>query len=87
MNLEPDEWIQDSGCSRHMTGNKDLFSFYEKVNRGNVLFGGNTKSKIIGKGTITHNSLTISNVSHVENLSFNLLSVGQICDKKMQSVV
>ncbi|GJU93765.1 retrovirus-related pol polyprotein from transposon TNT 1-94 [Tanacetum coccineum] len=65
-----------------MTGNKDLFTSYTAINGGNVLFGGNTKSKIIGKGMITHNSLSISNVSHVENLSFNLLSVGQICDKK-----
>ncbi|GJR37911.1 retrotransposon ORF1 [Tanacetum coccineum] len=82
VNLEPDEWIQDSGCSRHMTGNKDLFSSYKTFNGGNVLFGSNTKSKIIGKGTISHNSLSIHDVSHVENLSFNLLSVGQICDKK-----
>ncbi|GJV18293.1 retrovirus-related pol polyprotein from transposon TNT 1-94 [Tanacetum coccineum] len=80
--LEPDEWIKDSGCSRHMTGNKDLFSTYEAINGGNVVFGSNTKSKIIGKGTITHNSLTIHDVSHVENLSFNLLSIGQVCDKK-----
>ncbi|GJW49797.1 hypothetical protein Tco_0091148, partial [Tanacetum coccineum] len=27
--LEPDEWIKDSGCSRHMTGNKSLFSTYK----------------------------------------------------------
>ncbi|GKC24775.1 zf-CCHC domain-containing protein, partial [Tanacetum coccineum] len=74
--------IKDSGCSRHMTGNKDLFSTYEAINGGNVVFASNTKSKIIGKGTITHNSLTIHDVSHVENLSFNLLSIGQICDKK-----
>ncbi|GJV19313.1 hypothetical protein Tco_1368333 [Tanacetum coccineum] len=26
--LEPDEWIKDSGCSKHMTGNKSLFSTY-----------------------------------------------------------
>ncbi|GJS82011.1 zf-CCHC domain-containing protein [Tanacetum coccineum] len=32
--LEPDEWIKDSGCSRHMTGNKDLFSSYEAINGG-----------------------------------------------------
>ncbi|GJX83243.1 retrovirus-related pol polyprotein from transposon TNT 1-94 [Tanacetum coccineum] len=82
VNLEPDEWIQDSGCSRHMTRNKDLFSSYKTFNGGNVLFGSNTKIKIIGKGTISHNSLSIHDVSHVENLSFNLLSVGQICDKK-----
>ncbi|GJR90722.1 retrovirus-related pol polyprotein from transposon TNT 1-94, partial [Tanacetum coccineum] len=47
--LDPDEWIQDSGCTRHMTGNKDLFSSYKPFDGGNVLFGSNTKSKIIGK--------------------------------------
>ncbi|GJU33133.1 hypothetical protein Tco_1176722 [Tanacetum coccineum] len=35
--LEPDEWIKDSGCTRHMTGNKDLFSTYEAINGGNVV--------------------------------------------------
>ncbi|GKE01716.1 hypothetical protein Tco_1389699, partial [Tanacetum coccineum] len=29
--LEPDEWIKDSGYSRHMTGNKDLFSSYKTI--------------------------------------------------------
>ncbi|GKC01166.1 hypothetical protein Tco_0987302 [Tanacetum coccineum] len=27
--LEPDEWIIDGGCSKHMTGNKSLFSTYK----------------------------------------------------------
>nr|GEV24723.1 retrovirus-related Pol polyprotein from transposon TNT 1-94 [Tanacetum cinerariifolium] len=40
---------EDSGCSRHMTGNNDLFSTYEAINEGTVVFGSNTKSKIIGK--------------------------------------
>ncbi|GJT01241.1 hypothetical protein Tco_0822410 [Tanacetum coccineum] len=35
--LELDEWIKDSGCTRHMTGNKDLFSTYEAIN-GDELF-------------------------------------------------
>ncbi|GJU48118.1 retrovirus-related pol polyprotein from transposon TNT 1-94 [Tanacetum coccineum] len=26
IDLEPDEWIKDSGCSKHMTGNRKLFS-------------------------------------------------------------
>ncbi|GKA14867.1 retrovirus-related pol polyprotein from transposon TNT 1-94 [Tanacetum coccineum] len=30
--LELEEWIKDSGCSRHMTGNKDLFLTYEAIN-------------------------------------------------------
>ncbi|GJT88184.1 zf-CCHC domain-containing protein [Tanacetum coccineum] len=47
--LEPNEWIKDSGCSRHMMGNKELFSTYKAIDDGNVLFGSNTKSKIIGK--------------------------------------
>ncbi|GJU10120.1 zf-CCHC domain-containing protein [Tanacetum coccineum] len=29
--LEPDKWIKDSGCSRHITGNKDLFSSYKTI--------------------------------------------------------
>ncbi|GJT61309.1 retrovirus-related pol polyprotein from transposon TNT 1-94 [Tanacetum coccineum] len=32
--------------------------------------------------TVSNDSLTISNVEHVDNLAFNLLSVGQICDNK-----
>ncbi|GKE66480.1 hypothetical protein Tco_1520641, partial [Tanacetum coccineum] len=80
--LEPDEWIKDSGCSKHMTGNKSLFSTYKAYNGGNVVFGSNLKGKIIGKGTISNDSLIISNVEHVYKLAFNLLSVGQICDNK-----
>ncbi|GKA10792.1 retrovirus-related pol polyprotein from transposon TNT 1-94, partial [Tanacetum coccineum] len=82
--LEPDEWIKDSGCSKHMTGNKNLFSTYKAYDGGNVVFGSNLKGKIIGKGTISNDSLTISNVEHVDNLAFNLLSVGQIYDNKCQ---
>ncbi|GKB69738.1 retrovirus-related pol polyprotein from transposon TNT 1-94 [Tanacetum coccineum] len=29
--LEPDEWIKYSGCSRHMTGNKDICSSYKAI--------------------------------------------------------
>ena len=75
VSLEPDEWIKDSGCSRHMTGNKSLFSTYQKCDGGNVTFGSKAKSKIIGKGTISNDSLTIDDVAHVDNLGFNLLSI------------
>jgi hypothetical protein len=80
--LEPDEWIKDSGCSRHMTGNRKLFSTYKAYNGGNVVFGSDRRGKIIGKGTISQDSLTIENVEHVDNLTYNLLSIGQICDNK-----
>ncbi|GKA27302.1 retrovirus-related pol polyprotein from transposon TNT 1-94 [Tanacetum coccineum] len=32
INLEPNEWIKDSGCSKHMTGNRKLFSKYKAYN-------------------------------------------------------
>ncbi|GJX05618.1 zf-CCHC domain-containing protein, partial [Tanacetum coccineum] len=32
VDLEPDEWIKDSGCSKHMTGNRKLFSTYRAYN-------------------------------------------------------
>nr|GEW08836.1 hypothetical protein [Tanacetum cinerariifolium] len=49
--LEPDEWIKDSGCSKHMTGNKSLFSTYKAYDSGNVVFGSNLKGKIIEDGS------------------------------------
>nr|GEY77446.1 transposon protein, putative, CACTA, En/Spm sub-class [Tanacetum cinerariifolium] len=32
--LEPNEWIKDSGCSKHITGNKSLFSTYKAYDGG-----------------------------------------------------
>ncbi|GJT43379.1 zf-CCHC domain-containing protein [Tanacetum coccineum] len=50
---EPIEWIKDSGCSKHMTGNRKLFSTYKAYNGGNVIFGSNLRGNIIGKGPIS----------------------------------
>ncbi|GJT18524.1 retrovirus-related pol polyprotein from transposon TNT 1-94 [Tanacetum coccineum] len=82
VDLETDEWIKDIGCSKHMTGNRKLFSSYKAYNGGNVIFGSNLRGNIIGKGTILNDSLKIDNVEHVDNLRFNLLSIGKICDNK-----
>ncbi|GKB49660.1 zf-CCHC domain-containing protein [Tanacetum coccineum] len=32
VDLEPDEWIKNSGCSKYMTGNRKLFSSYKAYN-------------------------------------------------------
>ncbi|GKB54672.1 retrovirus-related pol polyprotein from transposon TNT 1-94 [Tanacetum coccineum] len=34
VNLEPDEWIKDSGCSKLMMGNRKIFSTYKAYNGG-----------------------------------------------------
>nr|GEU81272.1 retrovirus-related Pol polyprotein from transposon TNT 1-94 [Tanacetum cinerariifolium] len=49
VNLEPDEWIKDRECSKHITGNHKLFSTYKAYNGGNVIIGSNLRSNIIGK--------------------------------------
>ncbi|GJU19510.1 retrovirus-related pol polyprotein from transposon TNT 1-94 [Tanacetum coccineum] len=46
VDLEPGEWIKDSGCSKHMTGNRKLFSTYKAYNGGNVVFGSNLRGQI-----------------------------------------
>nr|GEX44896.1 hypothetical protein [Tanacetum cinerariifolium] len=52
VDLEPDEWIKNSGCSKHMTGNRKLFSSYKAYNRGNVIFGSNLRGNSIGKESL-----------------------------------
>nr|GEW27825.1 retrovirus-related Pol polyprotein from transposon TNT 1-94 [Tanacetum cinerariifolium] len=73
----------DSGCSRHMTGNKALLTDYQDIDGGFVAFGGSTKGgKIIGIGHIRTNKIDFEDVFFMKELKFNLFSVSQICDKK-----
>ncbi|GKF63173.1 hypothetical protein Tco_0186621, partial [Tanacetum coccineum] len=46
-----DRGIFDSGCSGHMTSNKDQLEDFEEFNGGSVTFGG-SKGYISGKGRI-----------------------------------
>ena len=74
-------WYLDSGCSRHMTGDRSLFKVFESKKGGNVTFGDGSKSQIKGKGIISLPRLSdITNVLYVEGLRVNLLSISQICD-------
>ena len=59
-----------------------MFTTFENVKGSDkITFGDNSKGKVIGLGKIAiSNDLSITNVSLVESLNFNLLSVSQICD-------
>ncbi|GKA97655.1 hypothetical protein Tco_0825549 [Tanacetum coccineum] len=75
--------VIDSGCSRHMTGNKSYLSDYEEIDGGFVAFGGDPKGgRITGKGKISTGKLDFEDVYFVKELKFNLFSVSQMCDKK-----
>nr|GEV58556.1 ribonuclease H-like domain-containing protein [Tanacetum cinerariifolium] len=74
--------IVDSGCSRHMTGNKAYLVEYQDFNGGPVGFRG-SKGQITGKGKIRTRKLDFKDVYFVKELQhFNLFSMSQICDKK-----
>ncbi|GJT38115.1 putative ribonuclease H-like domain-containing protein [Tanacetum coccineum] len=78
-----DTGIFDSGCSRHMTGNKSFLTNYQEYDGGFVAFAGSSKGgKISGKGTIRTGNLDFEDVYFVKELKFNLFSVSQMCDKK-----
>ncbi|GJZ16314.1 retrovirus-related pol polyprotein from transposon TNT 1-94 [Tanacetum coccineum] len=64
VDLEADEWIKDSGCSKHMTGNRKLFSSYKAYNGCNVIFGSNLHGNIIGKGQICDNKCRVTFCEH-----------------------
>ncbi|KAD4180043.1 hypothetical protein E3N88_28634 [Mikania micrantha] len=76
-------WIVDSGCSRHMTGNKTHLHKYEPFFGGSVAFGSDpVGGNITGRGTITNGKVSFENVHFVKELNYNLLSVSQVCDQK-----
>jgi hypothetical protein len=74
-------WVINSGCTQHVTGNPLMFtSLDEDVNeQDKITFGVNSKGKVQGLGKVA-----ISNVLLVAPLSFNVLSVGQLCDLGLQ---
>ncbi|GJZ93167.1 ribonuclease H-like domain-containing protein [Tanacetum coccineum] len=74
--------IVDSGCSRHMTGNKAYLAEFQDFNGGPVTFGG-SKGYITGKGKIKTGKLDFEDVCFIKELQhFNLFSMSQMCDKK-----
>ncbi|GJT37477.1 putative ribonuclease H-like domain-containing protein [Tanacetum coccineum] len=75
--------VIDSGCFRHMSGNKSHLSDYKEIDGGFVTFGGDPKGgRITGKGKISTGKLDFEDVYFVKELKFNLFSVSQMCDKK-----
>ena len=75
-------WYLDSGCSRHMTGDKEQFFILEMKEGGDETFGDGGKGKTIGIGKIQiAPSIFIENVLLCNRLKHNLLSISQLCDK------
>ncbi|KAG8478549.1 hypothetical protein CXB51_028301 [Gossypium anomalum] len=81
-----EEWILDSGCTFHMSPNRDWFTTYETVSEGVVLMGNNASCKIAGVGTIKVKMFdgvvrTLSDVRYVPELKRNLISLSTLDSK------
>jgi hypothetical protein len=76
-------WLIDSGCSRHMTGDKGCFSsLVPVVTRRYVTFGDNGRGCVLSEGGIkVSDKITHRHVALVQSLGYNLLSVSQLLNE------
>ena len=66
----------DSGCSRHMIGERNLLLNFAFKDGGSVMFWDNVKGKVVGTGTVGQShSATIRNVLLIEGLKHNFLII------------
>ena len=82
-----DTWFLDSGCINHMYGKKDYFSDFDGTFHDSVKLGNNTSMSVLGKGNVRLkvNEMTqiITRVFYVTELKNNLLSIGQLQEKRL----
>ncbi|KAG8480295.1 hypothetical protein CXB51_024758 [Gossypium anomalum] len=81
-----DEWILDSGCTYHMSPNREWFSDLVELNEGIVYMGNDNACKTVGIGSIQlknqdGSTRVLTDVRYVPNLKKNLISLGALESK------
>jgi hypothetical protein len=81
-----DVWFINSGCSRHMTGDKGWFSsLVPVVSKTYITFGDNGRGRVLSEGEIKVGvKVTLRRVALVQSLGFNLLSVSRLLDEGLR---
>eukprot|EP00253_Pinus_taeda_P025810 PITA_25810 len=82
-----DIWLLDSGCSNHMTGNIALFSMLDQSVKSQVTLGTDSQVFVMGKREVNvftrkGEKKTIADVYYVPRMKCNLLSIGQLVQKR-----
>nr|GEV40764.1 retrovirus-related Pol polyprotein from transposon TNT 1-94 [Tanacetum cinerariifolium] len=77
-------WYLDSGCSKHMTGDRSRLMNFIKKFIGTVRFRNDHFGAIMGYGDYVIGNNVISKVYYVEGLGHNLFSVRQLCDSDLE---
>jgi hypothetical protein len=77
-----DKWLMYSDCSRHMIGNKKLFSNLTPLSHKEyVTLRDDKKDKVLSTSIIKINDyFTLNDAALVDKLMYNLLSVSQLVD-------
>ena len=77
-----EDWYFDSGCSKHMTGDRKYLKELRPCSKGSVTFGDGAKGRIKGIGKLRDPSLPyLDKVLLVEGLTTNLISISQLCEQ------
>ena len=79
-------WYIDSGCSKHIMGDKGKFLSLSESKSGNITFGNDAPGKIKGKGmvSLSNGKGKAQDVLLVDGMKHNLLSVIQMCDRRCE---
>ncbi|GJX84880.1 retrovirus-related pol polyprotein from transposon TNT 1-94, partial [Tanacetum coccineum] len=77
-------WYLDSGCSKHMTGDRTQLTNFVNKFLGNFKSENDHVAKILGYGDYHIGNVMISKVYYVEGLGHNLFFVGQFCNSNLE---
>ena len=76
-----ESWYFDSGCSRHITSNKNNLLNLQSIEKSCVTFEDGVSGQILGKGTLDVKGLPrLKNMLLIEGLKTNLISISKLCD-------
>ncbi|KAL0399699.1 UNVERIFIED_CONTAM: Retrovirus-related Pol polyprotein from transposon RE1 [Sesamum radiatum] len=85
----PREWWIDTGATRHICSDKEMFSTYTPINGRKLFMGNSATSNIVGLGKVvlkmtSGKELTLIDVLHVPDIRKNLVS-GSLKDEALEA--
>ena len=80
--MGPKAWVLESGCTKHVCGNKNMFTTYNLIKEGTekIYIGDSQPTPIVGKGKVvlkltSGKILSLNDVLYVSSIRHNLVSV------------
>lgn len=90
-NLRKRARFLESGCSNHMSGDRELFSTMNASFKHSVKLGNGKRMEVVGKGNVrlvlNDAAYMISDVYYVPELKNNMLSLGQLQENELTIIM